>query len=78
MKDETEAETEAETAESFKLAADHNHTSAQFHYVLCFEDDLGVTKNEAKLFDTSNLLSIRMMHCPKTVIPFALRPGEAL
>jgi TPR repeat protein len=71
-------ETEAETAESFKLAADQNHTSAQFHYVLCFEDDRGITKNEAKLLDTSNLLSIRMMDHPKTVMPFALRPGEAL
>jgi hypothetical protein len=31
-----------------------------------------------RLLDTSNLLPIRMMHHPKTVMPFAVRPGEAL
>jgi hypothetical protein len=31
-----------------------------------------------RLLDTSNLLPIRMMHHPKTVMPFALRLGEAL
>jgi hypothetical protein len=31
-----------------------------------------------KLLDISNLLLIRMMHHSKTVMSFALRPGEAL
>jgi hypothetical protein len=31
-----------------------------------------------RLMDTLNLLPIRMLHHPKTAMPFALRPGEAL
>jgi hypothetical protein len=69
---------EAEAAGYFKLAADQNHTSAQFHYALCLEDGRGVAKNEAKLLDTSNLLPIRMMHHLETAMPFIVRPGEAL
>jgi TPR repeat protein len=71
-------EAEAGAAGYYNLAADQNHTSTQFHYALCLEDDRGLAKNEAKLLDTSNLLPIRMMHHPKTAVPFALRPGEAL
>jgi TPR repeat protein len=68
-------EAKAEAAGYFKLAADRNHTSAQFHCALCLEDGRGVATNEAKLLDTSNLLSIRIMHYPKAVMPFAVRPG---
>jgi TPR repeat protein len=69
---------EAEAAGYFKLAADKNHTSTLLHYALCLEDGRGVVKNEIKLLDASDLLPIRMIHHPKTAMPFALRSGEAL
>jgi hypothetical protein len=73
-----EIETDADAAGYFKFAVDQSQTSTQLHYALCLEDSRGVAKNEAKLLYTSDLLPIRVMHHPKTAMPFALRPGEAL
>jgi TPR repeat protein len=73
------ATNEAETARYFELAADQNHVSTQKHYAVCLANGgKALHRLRPRLLDTSNSLPIRLMHHPKIVSPFALRPGEAL
>jgi TPR repeat protein len=42
-------EAEAEAAEHYKLAADQNHASIQFHYAVCLAQGRGVPKNQIEV-----------------------------
>jgi TPR repeat protein len=37
---------EAEAAEHYELAVDHNYASAQFHYAVCLAQGRSVPKNQ--------------------------------
>jgi TPR repeat protein len=72
------ATNEAEAAGYFTFADDQNDASPQNPYAICLATERGVVKDEAEAARYSNGLPTRIMHQPKDVMRFALRPGEAL
>jgi TPR repeat protein len=50
---------EAEALQYYKLAADQNHTSAQFSYALCLANGTVVATNEAEAARYCKLAAVR-------------------